>query len=120
MLDPMTPRGADLEHLLRSRLSSFDARTLDLNGRRHAAVAVPVTEEGHGAELAGLPQHEQWSDAPALLLTRRAETLSSHAGQWALPGGRMDAGETPEEAALRTWRGSESCARHICHPRPSG
>ena len=42
-----------------------------------------------------------WSDAPALLLTRRADSLRSHAGQWALPGGRIDAGETPEQAALR-------------------
>jgi 8-oxo-dGTP pyrophosphatase MutT (NUDIX family) len=27
--------------------------------------------------------------------------MSRHAGQWALPGGRIDAGETPLEAALR-------------------
>ena len=27
--------------------------------------------------------------------------LRNHAGQWALPGGRIDAGETPEQAALR-------------------
>src|ERR1700758_1361234 len=37
----------------------------------------------------------------ALLLTRRAASLSSHRAQWALPGGRCDAGETPVEAALR-------------------
>lgn len=101
MLDPMTPYGADLKHQLRSRLSSFDVRTLGLEGRRHAAVAVPVTEQGHGAGLVGLPQYARWSKAPALLLTRRAKTLSSHAGQWALPGGRIDPGETPEETALR-------------------
>jgi mutator protein MutT len=49
----------------------------------------------------GLPHHSLWSSAPALLLTRRASGLRSHAGQWALPGGRMDEGETPEQAALR-------------------
>jgi len=27
--------------------------------------------------------------------------MSQHAGQWALPGGRVEAGETPLEAALR-------------------
>lgn len=97
----MTPRGADLQQLLRARLCGFDVRTLDRNGRRHAAVAVAMTEEGHGADLPGLPRHTQWSEAPALLLTRRAETLRSHAGQWALPGGRIDADETPEHAALR-------------------
>jgi 8-oxo-dGTP pyrophosphatase MutT (NUDIX family) len=37
----------------------------------------------------------------ALLLTRRAASLRSHRAQWALPGGRCDAGETPVEAALR-------------------
>jgi len=37
----------------------------------------------------------------AFLLTRRASTLRGHAGQWALPGGRCDAGETPPQTALR-------------------
>ena len=97
----MTPRGADLHDLLRAQLRGFDVRALDSAGRRHAAVAVAVTDEGHGAALPGLPQPAEWSDAPALLLTRRAETLRSHAGQWAFPGGRIDAGETPEQAALR-------------------
>ena len=40
-------------------------------------------------------------DDTAFLLTRRASSLRSHRGQWALPGGRCDAGETPVEAALR-------------------
>ncbi len=40
-------------------------------------------------------------EEPALLLTRRAAGLRAHAGQWALPGGRLDDGETPERAALR-------------------
>jgi 8-oxo-dGTP pyrophosphatase MutT (NUDIX family) len=37
----------------------------------------------------------------ALLLTRRAARLRAHPGQWALPGGRTDDGETPVAAALR-------------------
>ncbi|TWA95970.1 ADP-ribose pyrophosphatase YjhB (NUDIX family) [Bradyrhizobium stylosanthis] len=40
-------------------------------------------------------------DDTAFLLTKRASSLRSHRGQWALPGGRCDAGETPVEAALR-------------------
>lgn len=36
-----------------------------------------------------------------MLLTRRAQGLANHGGQWALPGGRIDPGETPEQAALR-------------------
>ncbi len=35
------------------------------------------------------------------LLTRRADRLRAHARQWALPGGRIDPGETAEGAALR-------------------
>ena len=37
----------------------------------------------------------------ALLLTLRAAGLRAHRGQWALPGGRCDEGETPIAAALR-------------------
>ena len=40
-------------------------------------------------------------EGTAFLLTLRAASLRAHRGQWALPGGRCDAGETPVEAALR-------------------
>jgi 8-oxo-dGTP pyrophosphatase MutT (NUDIX family) len=40
-------------------------------------------------------------DEPMLLLTQRTEKLSTHAGQIAFPGGKVDAGETMEQAALR-------------------
>ena len=35
------------------------------------------------------------------LLTRRAKTLSKHSGQYALPGGRLEMGESAHLAALR-------------------
>jgi 8-oxo-dGTP pyrophosphatase MutT (NUDIX family) len=35
------------------------------------------------------------------VLTRRAAALRRHSGQWALPGGRLDSGESAVEAALR-------------------
>jgi 8-oxo-dGTP pyrophosphatase MutT (NUDIX family) len=38
---------------------------------------------------------------PCFVLTRRAPKLRAHGGQWALPGGRLDEGESPEDAALR-------------------
>jgi 8-oxo-dGTP pyrophosphatase MutT (NUDIX family) len=38
---------------------------------------------------------------PAVLLTRRASRLRAHAGQWALPGGRVEEGEEPVDAARR-------------------
>lgn len=68
---------------------------------RQAAVVLGLTEEGFGAAVDGLPAHTSWSSAPALLLTRRSAGLRRHAGQWALPGGRLDPGETAEQAALR-------------------
>ena len=54
-------------------------------GTRRSAVLVPIL------------LHE----APSILLTLRAATLSAHAGQVAFPGGRIEPGETPEAAALR-------------------
>src|ERR1700761_3753248 len=56
---------------------------------KRAAVAIVLTGEG-----------EQMAET-SLLLTRRAAGLRSHRAQWALPGGRCDAGETLIEAALR-------------------
>lgn len=86
---------------LRECLARFSPLSVDAGPRRRAAVAVTVTQEGHGAGVDGLPQHAAWSREAALLLTRRASGLRSHAGQWAMPGGRIDDGETPEQAALR-------------------
>lgn len=54
-----------------------------------AAVALAVVEADDGSGQA------------AFLLTRRAASLRAHGGQWALPGGRCDPGETPQETALR-------------------
>lgn len=54
-----------------------------------AAVAITLVDAGDG------------SGETAFLLTRRSAQLRAHAGQWALPGGRCDAGETLQQAALR-------------------
>lgn len=40
-------------------------------------------------------------DGAEVLLTRRSEALRSHRGEISFPGGRVDAGETFEAAALR-------------------
>jgi 8-oxo-dGTP pyrophosphatase MutT (NUDIX family) len=56
---------------------------------KRAAVAIALVEAGDG------------TSGTALLLTLRAAGLRAHRGQWALPGGRCDEGETPVAAALR-------------------
>jgi 8-oxo-dGTP pyrophosphatase MutT (NUDIX family) len=68
---------------------------------RQASVALTITDVGFGPDLPGLVNPESWSPEPALILTRRSQKLRSHPGQWALPGGRIDPGETPVQAALR-------------------
>lgn len=55
---------------------------------KRAAVVLALTAADRGGDT-------------AFLLTKRASHLRAHRGQWALPGGRCDAGETPVEAALR-------------------
>ncbi|MBL8346181.1 MAG: CoA pyrophosphatase [Rubrivivax sp.] len=87
---------------LRERVRGFDVLALPSEGRRRAAVALAVVEEGPGPDIPGLAcSAPPWSEAPALLLTRRSAGMRAHAGQWALPGGRIDEGELPEEAARR-------------------
>lgn len=90
-----------LREAVRARLAAFDVRQAAPGPHRAAAVAVTLVEEGGGAQLAGIASPAQWSRDAALLLTRRTASMSNHPGQWALPGGLIDAGETPPAAALR-------------------
>ncbi len=61
----------------------------DMTGLKRAAVAIALVEA------------ENASDGTAVLLTLRSAVLRAHSNQWALPGGRCDAGETAVTAALR-------------------
>ena len=90
-----------LRRRIEARLRAFEVRPHDAGAQPRAAVALAIADEGSGAALPGLADPAAWSRRPALILTRRAGHLRRHAGQWALPGGRIDAGETAEAAALR-------------------
>ena len=80
-------RQAMTENLARfQRVAAGPADRAGRAGLKAAAVAVCVLRQ-HGTL--------------ALLITRRADTLRSHAGQWALPGGRQEPGESAEDAARR-------------------
>ena len=80
------------EHSIRTReeitrnVSLFEDRRQTDQSRLSAAVALTIVA------------HEQES---AILVTRRSSRLKEHTGQWALPGGRLDCGESAVEAALR-------------------
>ena len=75
-----------LRQRLQANVVAFADRRAPSDGLKHAAVAITVVESPAGA---------------AFLLTRRANKLNAHAGQFALPGGRVEPGETAIEAALR-------------------
>ena len=110
----------DLRERITDNLSRHRRREHQLDGRRHAAVAVvicdsdPLLHDGdptlpEGTSLDMVPGDTAGLDGrmvgvaggAAFLLCRRAARLSSHSAQWALPGGRLDEGEGPVDAALR-------------------
>jgi 8-oxo-dGTP pyrophosphatase MutT (NUDIX family) len=57
----------------------------------------PATRNVAAAVLVPIVLHP----APTILLTLRAAKMSAHAGQVSFPGGRIEPGETPEQAAVR-------------------
>ncbi|OIJ25384.1 coenzyme A pyrophosphatase [Nocardioides luteus] len=57
--------------------------------------------DGSARESAVLMLFGEGPEGPDLLLTERSHTMRSHPGQVSFPGGRLDPGETAEEAALR-------------------
>ena len=79
--------GEDLRARASAHLAALDRRALPPAGRRPAAVALVLLPDDRGR--------------PCFLITRRAKTLRAHAGQWALPGGRIEEGESPQHAVRR-------------------
>ena len=108
-----------LREQIRAHLASHDRHTVTDPTKRHAAVAVVLVDSALGEDRVDPAPVDDWIDGrempeagldgrmvdvsggAAFLLCRRASRLSSHAAQWALPGGRVDPGETAIDAALR-------------------
>lgn len=83
----MLPPFDELPDLITANLTAFDRRRVTpAEGVRRAAVTVRVLEDAERT--------------PYTVLIRRA-SHGRNPGQWALPGGRLDDGEEPVEAALR-------------------
>lgn len=112
--------GEPLRRRIAGNLAAHTRREIDDGTRRRAAVAVVVVDSEVGEdrvdplaptddaiEWSGLADHGldgrmiDVSGGAAFLLCRRASRLNAHASQWALPGGRLDDGETVEDAARR-------------------
>jgi len=75
-----------LRHRIVQNMAAFQRRTVEGAHLRRAAVAILLSPV---------------DGRPAFALTRRALTLRRGAGNFALPGGNTDPGETPLETALR-------------------
>jgi 8-oxo-dGTP pyrophosphatase MutT (NUDIX family) len=110
----------DLRRRIAANLADHPRTSVPHDGRRRAAVAVVVVDSQVGDdgvdpyepapdELAAIPSDVSALDGrmvgvaggAAFLLCRRAARLNRHARQWALPGGRLDDGESAIDAALR-------------------
>ena len=82
-------------------LEAFKALPHEGDGLKRAAVAITVVDVFHGPDLNGLSDPDGWDTNAALVLTRRNSNLKDHSGQWAIPGGGIEQGESAQEAALR-------------------
>lgn len=86
----MFPFGDAIRELVAQRCASFARLSAsETPSLKRAAVAITLVET------------DEDTGETALLLTGRASGLRSHGGQWALPGGRIDPGETPVVCVLR-------------------
>jgi 8-oxo-dGTP pyrophosphatase MutT (NUDIX family) len=80
---------ADDRSAIAARLAGFRRVPISRPGLRAASVAICVLQQ---------------QDVLSLLITRRAAGLRNHSGQWALPGGSREPGESVPDAALRELR----------------
>jgi 8-oxo-dGTP pyrophosphatase MutT (NUDIX family) len=83
--------GVDLRHRVERNLSFFSRRALENECLSPAVVAIVLVPCATVSEA-------------CVLLTLRANTLRRHGGQYGLPGGRLDPGETASEAVTRELR----------------
>ncbi|MEM7131149.1 MAG: CoA pyrophosphatase [Chloroflexota bacterium] len=91
----------ELCHRIQANLQTFKVVNHPVAGLKQAAVTLTVVNVSNDPGIYDIPYQRSWADHAALILTRRSMKLRKHAGQWALPGGRIEQGESPKDAALR-------------------
>lgn len=89
------PHTFPFDRALRDRIAT------NLSRHRREEIADPALRQA-GVVIVVAPMVE--GPQACVLLTKRPQTLRRHAGQFALPGGRLDANETIRHAALRELR----------------
>lgn len=116
----MFEHGPALRKQLTANLAAHHVVAIPVDDRHRAAVAIVVVDSETDASdstkfvTAGFGMTDVPGDVTgfdgrvqgvgggaAFLLCVRAARMNRHAGQWALPGGRIDDGESVEAAALR-------------------
>jgi 8-oxo-dGTP pyrophosphatase MutT (NUDIX family) len=116
----MFEHGPALREVLAINLAAHPIVTIPVDDRRRAAVAIVVVDSeidapdstefvATGTSMRNIPGDVTGFDGrvqgvaggAAILLCVRAAKMNRHAGQWALPGGRIDEGESAEAGALR-------------------
>ncbi|NMM88937.1 coenzyme A pyrophosphatase [Rhodococcus sp. SRB_17] len=70
-----------------SAFATFEPKSVDPDGHRLASVVFALMRDADGTSV--------------FPLTKRPSKMRAHPGQFALPGGSVDPGETPEEGAVR-------------------
>ena len=91
----------NLRDHVQANLDRFATQELTNEDLKAAAVAIAIVDVQHDPQLHDMQFPDSWKGQAAIVLTKRSPSLRDHAGQWALPGGRVETGESPEETALR-------------------
>ena len=83
-------------------MSCIDTRArLAVLATRPSAPLPPTSVPEHFRRAAVLLLVGCHGERPHIVLTRRSARMRAHTGEIALPGGRIDPGESPEQAAVR-------------------
>lgn len=93
--------GDQLREQIGRNLRAFDVQDINDTDKHHAAVSITIVDRQIDANIGEIPFRPSQAKQAAFILTVRASKLRNHAGQRAFPGGRIDPGESPEQAALR-------------------